>query len=154
MAFFCIKLVLIILIFPFSFYTAEEETGVLSVHFGTVFPISLKNGLVCDQSGDSSCDPFAVLNVNGKEFCRTRVFDNVPDVHVDFNLNCTTGPIPKNSNVLIQLWDADDNVFKRKDLMNEWSVPPSEFNVGLKQFIGDHVRKIKSGNERNELSSM
>lgn len=88
--------------------------------------------------------------MNGEQICKTDTFDKVPDVHINFDLNCRTKEIPKNSKIAIEVYAADEKGDAKK-LIEEWTVSPNEFNTGLQRLTSNIQSDVNGAYDRNEL---
>lgn len=81
------------------------------------------NGGHCDKFR-STCDPYIVLFVSGKEDFRTKTHHNV--LNPDFReIYTSKEPIPMNANILIEMWDRDS--CEKSDVMWRWALPREAF---------------------------
>lgn len=119
--------------------------GILNVALQVLFTASLATGKKCS----AKCGTYAVITVDGKEVCKSKEGVSIPEVHVTVNLNCKTGEIPNNARVSVHVWGTDEH--NARALMDEWLIPPSDFDVGNKLFVGEIARKIRGVDQRNLL---
>lgn len=133
--------------FDFRSLCSATERGDLVVTMYSFFAASLKNGDKCDSARDT-CDPYAEITWDGRQHCQTKQLSVWPAAHGGFNHRCTVRDIPNNDKVSIQVWDSDGT---DKDLMADWVIPPSDFNMGGKLFVGGFPRKVRGREERNEV---
>lgn len=96
-------------------------------------------GAFCDDIG--LCDSFIKVRVNGVEVFNTPTVygSSTPEYDATY---ITDDSIPKNSNILIQMWDYDR--IGPKDLMSEWTLAPSSIGDCV-DFRGEKGKKTEDG---------
>lgn len=93
------------------------------------------NGEFCDKIG--RCDSFIKIRVNDVEVYNTRTHDNIFAPNYDETYT-SDEPIPKDSTILIQMWDYDP--VGANDLMSEWNLAPSDVG-SCKTLFGDKEKE-------------
>lgn len=137
--------------FDFCLLRTATGTGKLSVEFKTYFFISRANGEKCDTTV-ATCDIYAAVMVNGDQVCWTKTYAGQKAVHGTFGETCKTDDIPNNARVSIVVWDVDHT--DKKQVVADWVIQPSDFDVGNKLFIGENSRMIRGREQRNRLHTI
>lgn len=136
--------------FFLTLYTASG-TGNLQIDLVSFFPV-YATSRDCMPNTSTACNPYLVVLQDGKEIVKWVEMHNTGNSHTNYiNTDHDIPDIPNNARVTIQLWNKLNNG-GASELMNEWTIPPSDFNTGDKLLIGqEYARKIQGKDQRTEL---
>lgn len=122
----------------------------MQIDFETFYPV-YATARDCTPNSAAACNPQLVILKNGKEEFRLKGMSGSANLHT----NHISGyfkftEIPNDSRITVQVWNMVES--GTSELMSEWAIPPSEFNIGGNLLIGqEYSRKILGKDQRTEL---